>query len=202
MNCLRLDAIYFTTDSEQPVSIFVVEGEEEMNQKLEIEYATLEDVPDIMMIMETACQLTKDAKWYSKDDEEFVKRHLEEEGFTLKAMKNGEIAGFLIVRYPGDAKDNLGEYIGLDEAHKREVAHMESAAVLPKYKGLGIQRCLMLYGENILKKQSYRYLMGTAHPENTYSVNNFLKLDYEIVTEVEKYGGLPRYVFCKELDAS
>lgn len=173
-----------------------------MNQKIEIDYAVSDDVPDIMMIMETAGQLTKDAAWYSMDDEEFVRRHLGEEGFTLKAMKNGEIAGFLIVRYPKEAKDNLGVYIGLDEARKKEVAHMESAAVHPKCKGLGIQRCLMAYGENVVKEQNYRYLMGTAHPENTYSVNNFLKLDYEIVTEVEKYGGLPRYVFCKELDAS
>lgn len=173
-----------------------------MNQKLEIGYAVLEDVPDIMKIMESACQLTKDAAWYSMDDEEFVKKHIEEEGFTLKAMKNGEIAGFLIVRYPKESKDNLGVYAGLAEEHRKEVAHMESVAVLPRYKGLGIQRGLMMYGEDILIKQNYRYSMGTAHPENTYSVNNFLKLDYEIVAEVEKYGGLQRYVFCKELDAT
>ena len=42
--------------------------------------------------------------------------------------------------------------------------------------------------------------MGTAHPENIYSVNNFLQLDYEIVAEDNKYGGRPGYVFFKKIE--
>ena len=71
------------------------------------------------------------------------------------------------------------------------MAHMESAAVSPDYRGYKLQRCLMDEGEKILKDTQYKYLMGTAHPENIYSVNNFLQLDYEIVAEDNKYGGLP-----------
>ena len=76
---------------------------------------------------------------------------------------------------------------------------VETAAVRPKYCGQGIQKSLMRQGEELLKGTSFRYLMGTAHPDNTYSVNNFLKLEYEIIDEARKYGGLPRYVFCKEI---
>ena len=42
--------------------------------------------------------------------------------------------------------------------------------------------------------------INLAHPENIYSVNNFLQLDYEIVAEDNKYGGLPRYVFYKKIE--
>ena len=39
-----------------------------MNQKIEICYAIEDDVPDIMSIMDIACQLARDASWYSADD--------------------------------------------------------------------------------------------------------------------------------------
>ena len=58
----------------------------------------------------------------------------------------------------------------------------------------------MAEGEKNLKDTQYKYLMGTAHPENIYSVNNFLQLDYEIVAEDNKYGGRPGYVFFKKIE--
>lgn len=171
-----------------------------MEQTIQISYAEQADVPEIMKIMTTASRLVEDLKWYSMDDEAYVRRHIDQEGFVLKALIDKKTAGFLLVRYPKDAKDNLGEYLNLTKQESLMVAHMESAAVLPEYTGRGIQRQLMSAGEDIVLRQGYRYLMGTAHPENRYSVNNFMKLGYKILLETEKYGGLPRYVFCKEMN--
>ena len=78
-----------------------------MNQKIEICYAIEDDVPDIMSIMDIACQLARDASWYSADDENYVRKHLHENGFILKAKADGCMDGFLIVRFPKDAGDNL-----------------------------------------------------------------------------------------------
>lgn len=164
---------------------------------IQIKYADAADVPDIMALMNLAKELTENKEWYSTDDEAFVRRHLTEEGFILKAVDEDQLAGFFIARYPGDAEDNLGKYWNLTNAKLHQVAHMESAAVHPDYRGRGIQKELMARGERILKQKGYYYLMGTAHPDNVYSVNNFLKLGYEILTKTEKYGGLPRYVFGK-----
>ena len=172
-----------------------------MNQirKVKIEYAKMEDVPVILHIMDVAFKLIANPDWYCLDSEELVRAHIGEAGFTLKAVVDGEIAGFLSVRYPGTEEDNLGGYIGLGEEKKDLVAHMESAAVLPEYRGLRIQNRLMAEGFEILKNTEFKYVMGTAHPDNVFSVNNFLKLGYEIVADVEKYGGLRRYVFSKTI---
>ena len=169
-----------------------------MDKKLRevtIEYAVLEDLPVIMNIMHAALELVEDKSWYAVDGEEFVAKCIEGQGFTLKAMVDGNIAGFLTVRYPWKDDDNLGDYIGLSEEEKMYVAHMESAAVLPEYRGMRIQNKLMAKGFELLKETEYKYVMGTAHPDNVYSVNNFHKLGYEIVADVKKYGGLRRYVF-------
>ena len=165
------------------------------NREVKIEYATLEDLPIIMHIMHTALGLVEDKSWYAVDGEEFVAKCIEGQGFTLKAIVDEKIAGFLTVRYPWKEDDNLGDYIGLSENEKMYVAHMESAAVLPEYRGLRIQNQLMAKGFELLKETEYKYVMGTAHPDNVFSVNNFLKLGYEIVADVKKYGGLRRYVF-------
>ena len=147
------------------------------NMEVMIEYAAIEDLPVIMRTMHKALELVEDKSWYAVDSEEFVKNCIEKQGFTLKALVGGEFAGFLTVRYPWKDDDNLGDYIGLSDDEKMYVAHMESAAVLPEY----------------------RYVMGTAHPDNIFSVNNFLKLGYEIVADVKKYGGLRRYVFSQTI---
>ena len=164
---------------------------------IQIKYADAADVPEIMALMNLAKELTENKEWYSTDDEAFVRRHLTEEGFILKAVEEDQLEGFSIARYSGDAEDNLGKYWDLANEKLHQVAHMESAAVHPDYRGRGIQKELMARGESILKQKGYHYLMGTAHPDNVYSVNNFLKLGYEILTKTEKYGGLPRYVFGK-----
>ena len=170
-----------------------------MSKRMFVERAGYGDVPAIRRIMEDSEKLARDKDWYVIDNISFLERHVEEEGITLKAVTDGTMAGFLIIRYPKSAEDNLGSYIRLTEEQAKTVAHMESAAVVPVYRGRGIQKLLMDSGEKLLAETEYRYLMGTAHPDNIYSVNNFLKLGYDIVAEDEKYGGLPRYVFCKNI---
>lgn len=170
-----------------------------MDKRLKISRASYEDLPEIMEIMETACERAKDKEWFFADSEETARRHIEEKGFTLKTEEDECIAGFLSVRFPGTDEDNLGSHLGLSQEEMMAVAHMEAAAVRPDFRGRGIQKSLMCKAEEILRDMPYRYLMGTAHPDNTYSVNNFLNLEYDIVDEGLKYGGLPRYVFCKRV---
>ena len=165
------------------------------SREVKIECAVMEDLKTIMHIMHYALELVEDKAWYAVDSEEFVGKCIEGQGFALKAIVDGEIAGFLTIRYPWKEEDNLGDYIGLSEEEKMYVAHMASAAVLPEYRGLRIQNKLMAKGFELLKDTEYKYVMGTAHPENKFSVNNFLKLGYEVVADVEKYGGYRRYVF-------
>ena len=76
---------------------------------------------------------------------------------------------------------------------------MEIAMVRKEYRGQGLQKIMMEKAEQILKKQGFHYLLGTAHPDNAASVNTFLKLGYKQVMTKEKYGGMKRSIFCKEV---
>ena len=170
-----------------------------MALEIGVDLADVGDVPEIARIMDEAYRQMECKDWFCTDDAPFLERHVRDEGFILKAAAEDVIAGFLVVRYPGSAPDNLGIYLGLSDDDLGLTAHMESAAVQSSYRGHGIQKRLMEEAESLLRRQGYRYLMGTAHPDNIYSVNNFLRLGYEVAGEDMKYGGLPRYIFCRRI---
>ena len=161
---------------------------------IQIGRAKCTDVDKIMKIMNGAVDKTK-PDWYAIDDRDFVYRHINDEGFTLLAFCKCEIIGFIIVRFPKLNGDNLGMYISLDNEELLKVAHMESVAIDKKYIGLKLQQRLMIAAEKLINKAGYKYIMATAHPDNKFSVNNLNALNYKIVAEDIKYGGLTRLIF-------
>ena len=139
----------------------------------QIIHATADDIEEILSVMETGLATTENKEWYVTDDREFIARHVEAEGYTLKYMVNNKIAGFLIVRRPMFAEDNLGKNLpDWTEETLTKVSHMESAAVLPEFRGRKIQKKLLMAAEEIERKQGTEYLMCTVHPDNRYSAGN------------------------------
>lgn len=168
---------------------------------MEILRARQEDTEEIYRIMIQAGALIEDKGWYCTDTKDYVKEHVENEarGFVLKAVEDRRIAAFFLIHYPGHEADSLGHYMNLNESELLKVAYMDSLAVSPDFRGRGLQYALMAQGEQILAGTPFCHLMGTVHPDNIYSLNNFLKLGYKIVTTTYKYGSLPRNIMYKQI---
>lgn len=115
------------------------------------------------------------------------------------ADADNRLAGVFIVEFPRDSVDNMGHYAGLSGEQLQQVVHMDTAAVLPDYRGQKLQKRLMETAETELRQQGYRYLMCTVHPENPYSRGNILSMGYEKIWEGLKYGGKPREVMLKTI---
>lgn len=168
--------------------------------------AEREDLESVMRLIREAKDSVPDTSWFEADGVETVTRHLEEEGFILLAecklqdrKESKETAAFLMVRFPGSAEDNLGEYLGLEEKEMAKVAHLETAVVSEKFRGIQLQYRLFQKAEEMLYGSEYRYLMATVHPDNVYSLRNMEKLGCKKAAEVLKYGGKPRLVMWKSL---
>lgn len=162
-----------------------------------IRRATPDDVGGIMAVMEEAKHVSAHAQWFVADDEDFVRRHLKEEGFVIVAeAENGEIAGFFLVKEPRP-EENLGRYLDFDNTKLNQVAVMDSAAVGAKYRGNGLQGRMLLAAERELDTEKFKYLMCTIHPENRYSLHNMQSHGYEVKKTVQCYGGLPRHILVK-----
>ena len=100
--------------------------------------ANEEDLPEICRIVKLAGEIVPVKEWFEAEDEAFLAKHIREEGFTLLAKKNGQTAAIMIVRIPGLAEDNLGEYLKISREEMKRVAHLEIAVVVPEYQGYGL----------------------------------------------------------------
>ena len=67
--------------------------------------------------------------------------------------------------------------MNLDPEALDRVAHMDSLAVRPGFRGRGLQYQLMASAEQYLMTTSYCHLMGTVHPDNRYSPVSYTHLD-------------------------
>lgn len=169
------------------------------------------DVEGIVQVMEEAVRTMERPEWFVSDDEAFIREHIDSKGFTMIAEKPDfqgceegkgnpphRIGGFLIVKFPGLSEKNLGHTLHMPEENLLRVAHMDSAAVLPSWRGQGLQGKLIDAAERELIGGPYTLLMATVHPENRFSLENFLRRGYTVKATVRRYGGLLRYVLLKD----
>lgn len=167
-----------------------------------IEKAAVGDYQAMADVIGAVWQQLERKDWFIAGDSEYTYAMLQEEnGIGYKAVEtdSGNLAGIFIAAFPGIGEENLGRDIGLSEAELEKVAHMETIAILPRYRGYGLQYSMMQNAEAELKKRGYRYLMCTIHPENIYSKNNAIRQGYEVILTREKYGGYLRDILLKKL---
>lgn len=167
-----------------------------------IKKAKAEDAKKIYEIMTEVYDKLENKDIFVCDELEFVQNHICDNGFAIIACDtkyNNKIVACLIVRYPKMENDNLGNDIGLNSTELMSVAHMESAVVLPLYRGLGLQYKLIDYAEKLIDKTKYKYLMGTVSPDNPASYKTLEKAGYSHILTKEKYSNLLRKIYCKSI---
>ena len=125
--------------------------------------------------------------------------HVSSTGVTLLCEKDSVLVGYLIMRKPHNAQDNLARDIDLMTCEHSKVAHMESLLVESVYRGQGIGRDLMSRGEQLLVAEGYCHLMATVHPDNIGSLKTMTSLGYQNIMTKEKYGGHIRHIMHKQI---
>lgn len=169
---------------------------------IQIVKMTTADAPEVMRLIQSVYDQMEHKEWYAIDDEAYYAHYLEEEhGIGYKAMdvETQSMAGLFIALIPDKKEVNLGYDAGFSEVDCAKTAVMETAAVLPAYRGQNLQFQLMQAAEQDLREMGFGYLTATIHPDNQYSLRNALKQGYEIVCTKEKYGGYLRHILVKKL---
>ena len=157
-------------------------------------------IDSVFAIMSGVASHMEHPEYYVIDDRDYVARHISQEGFTLLWMEDETVAGFLIVHLPRPGEEhNLGNDLGFPPEALPLVAHMESAAILPQFRGKGIQKKLITAAEACVAELGYRYSLCTVHPDNLPSLRSLLSLRYEVADTRLKYGGKLRHIMKKEL---
>lgn len=163
--------------------------------------ATKDDLKALAQLINEVWETMEHKEWFAVyDPENYIDDLLNTgKGCIWKAIDplTHKLASMYIVTYPGTDTDNLGYDIALSESELLQVVHMDTVVVHPHYRGHGLQRKLTLWVEQELLANGFRYFMCTVHPDNQYSKNNMEKCGYQVMKQVLKYGGLPRFILLK-----
>ena len=134
---------------------------------------------------------------------DWVRERITTSGFGIVARSPaGELAGMMIVCFPGLDEDNLGYDLGMPAEALPAVALMDTAAVLPEHRGHGLEYRMFRFGEERLAGTAYRWLLCTISPRNAASLRSAEKAGYTVLMTKEKYGGHLRHILCKPINGA
>lgn len=170
-------------------------------QEFQVRQANEADIEAIAQIIDQIKQGMEQPDWFVASDRTYVEQHISAQGFTVVAetlqRNNDVIAAAFVVDFPGDTEENLGLELALDQGDRMKVAHMDTAVVLPEYRGHHLQGRLLEAAERETARQGMKYLMCTIHPENRYSLNSMMSHGYRIIGTKGMYGGFLRHILYK-----
>ena len=166
---------------------------------IEIRKGTMEDIEGFIALLEEVREGMEHKEWFYLDPPELVREMMAQGILELwVAIDGSRLAAVLDILHPGLRSYNYGYDLGFGEEKLLRVINMDSAAVHPDYRGMGLQRRLLDTAERELQGRGETYLLCTIHPDNTFSLNNALKQGYEIRKTGPKYGSC-RHFLCKTI---
>lgn len=174
-----------------------------MKRKIKMIRVGRERLKEAVEIVGAVNEQMQEKSWFVAESfEEFDRWMKEEKGILYLAEdeETGEVGGMFFVILPGMDEENLGHDISMQGENLIQCAMMDTAAVLPEFRGNHLQYDLMQMAERDLEKMGYRYLLCTVHPENRFSRENVRSQGYEKVLTKEKYGGYLRDIWMKKLE--
>ena len=119
---------------------------------------------------------------------------LDNEGYIfMYKYRNILVACSMII--PAGEHD-LEEFGIEDDYHK--VMEIGPQAVFNDLRGNGIQDFMIKEMEKMAKSLGYEHIITSAHPENTYSINNFKKNNYKKIGQKTYTRGL-RNIYYKDI---
>lgn len=141
----------------------------------------------------------QEQSWFYLDPPELVQTMMADGTMELWLAMDGErIAAAFDILHPGLEPYNYGYDLDLTSEELLRVIHMDTAAVHPDYRGMGLQRKMVRIVEEVLKEKGEQILLCTVHPENKYSLNNMIQQGYEVRKRLEKYGS-ERFILRKNI---
>lgn len=161
------------------------------------------DAPEIMRLMRIAQESCPCKDFYVVSSLKRVEWKLRTNSFAYLAKAADRVVGFYLVMMPGlDLEENLGCELDFSEAELSRVACMDSVAVDPDYRGLGLQRSLAALCEAEAFDRDHDIYLATVDPRNTPSLRNFIMDGYDIVLVRESFyvEGVPRALMMKRAD--
>ncbi len=132
-------------------------------------------------------------EWFVPLTEEEFLSSIEGRDNTYFFKCNDEIIGLLVLTC--DIPDVLEEY----QLPNKNYMLIDSVMVKDEYRGHNLQRQMLKFAYERALKLGMNGLVATIHPDNKYSLDNFIKEEYELLHVLTIHGGT-RNIMIKNIE--
>ena len=164
---------------------------------MELRLCLPSDLQTVIDLNETVYAALPDKSILRHNSPEMIASCLNEPNVTLGYWEGNLLVAIGMLYVPQCIEEDHFHDLDLQGDYKS--ANQKLFLVREGYRGLGLQRKLIREVERIAVARGYNLLCTTVAPNNTYSINNFLKEGYVYAKTEEKYGGLLRNLYYKIL---
>jgi len=163
--------------------------------KMELKICRLSDFQAVVELNETVYAALPDKTVLRHNSPEMIASCLEDPNVTLGVWDNELLVAIGMLYVPQCIEEDHFHDLGLVGDYRS--ANQKLFLVRDGYRGLGLQRRLIREVEKVAMSRNYNLLCTTVAPNNTFSINNFLKEGYVYARTEKKYGGLERNIYYK-----
>ena len=164
---------------------------------LELRQCTSADLDAVVELNETIYAALPDKSVLRHNSVEMIASCLEKPNVTLGYWDDGLLVAIGVLYVPQCIEEDHFHDLDLEGDYRS--ANQKLFLVREGYRGLGLQQKLIRELEKIAVSRGFNLLCTTCAPNNSYSINNFLKEGYVYAKTEEKYGGLVRNLYYKML---
>jgi len=154
---------------------------------------------EIMELQEAIAVHLPDPEIFMLHDIGFFREVLRLDRSVIGIIAEGRLAAYSLIRVPGEAPDNLGRDVGLQEGLLMRVAHLQAAAVHPSCRGQGWQRMMARAHLDVIAGMEIDHVCCTVSPKNPISLGNILSCGFVIKSLRPKFGGWLRYILYRDM---
>lgn len=142
-----------------------------------LRYLKESDIPAVVELHGTIVESLPSRLLLYHRDREFFAACIAE-GCVAAAFDGDRAVGYSAASVPRSAEDNYGVDLGLSRDELARVAHLSGSAVLPDYRGNGIQARLLQMRAAFMHSSGFHHQAGEVLPKNIVSIQNHLIAGY------------------------
>lgn len=171
-----------------------------MNTKDKIVYKQLtkDDIPAMLAMQEEVINGLANKELLRRNTYETLEVCFNDKSLILGAFIREKFVGFGIMYAAGNDEENLA-YLLDGDVDVLQFVNAKLIMVKEPFRGLGIQRELLVAMVKHAEKNGFSGICATVSPFNTYSMRNLELTGFSEIKRVKKYGGMERILYCKML---
>lgn len=162
---------------------------------------SIDDLKEILFVQEQVFNKLENKNVLQPLTIEEYQNILGSNGLMIGGFAKGDLIAFRALVVPPIDEEHLGIDIGLSKDELDKVIYQEISNVLFDYRGNGLQKLLanLIMNELAQEEHAFRYICCTVAPFNIPSLKDKFAQGMMIAALKDKYGGLLRYIFVKDL---